>query len=83
MTLKTIKSVIRNYRVASCGRKKRYTLINVILRWIELKCKKVNVNIYKCEFGNHYHVGRYNKITIRRKRRYNQAVYYNNMLQHI
>ena len=81
MKLKTIKSVIKRYRRQSCKWKRNYNIITVIFRWIELTYKKSNVRIYKCKFGNHYHVGRYTAQTRKSKKRYARAIFHKQLLE--
>lgn len=57
MIMYKLKSKLKYYYSRSCLRKKNYTFLNALKKKIQLIFQKEYVNVYKCRFGNHYHVG--------------------------
>lgn len=68
MVLKRIKSDLRIFFKRSCQIKKHLTLIEAYKKLKEINYPET-AHIYKCEFGDHYHVGNNRKKTQKKVRR--------------
>jgi hypothetical protein len=69
MTKKTICNILRRNYVASCKRKRKYSFVSAIFRFLNLKFKGSKVTIYKCIYCGNYHVGGKHRNTHKRFKR--------------
>ena len=57
MVLTRITKRLIKHKLRSCGGKNKYSYLHSLWRWFTLKFKNVDVQSYKCLYGNHYHIG--------------------------
>ena len=58
MVLRRITLRLKKYKESSCTNKSNYNYFHALYRRIFVKLRKnINLKIYKCLFGNHYHIG--------------------------
>lgn len=70
MVLAKMTGLVKGYLIASCLRKKPYTLFKAIIKVINTPTERLN--IYKCRFCNNYHVGHLSKRAKYMKNRMNR-----------
>ncbi len=75
MVSKNMKKELAHYKRRSCLCKKKYNKLDSFIRLLILKFRKNGTpTLYKCLFGDHYHVGNRKKYTIRNVKHFSKIL---------